>query len=90
MRTTFITNWNGDVTISYDDVSGERRTRTFFCPPTGGHVRESKPDGHYPQVCDGLAASGPTLMAPSRDSLIGVIRRAYRRMRRSDARWMSR
>lgn len=86
MRTTITTTSCGDVVLSYDDfITGDRHTRTFFCPSGGGYVREEDSYRNNPQVCDGLSRRGPTLMASSDADLIRVIRREYRRMRRFEA-----
>lgn len=85
MKTTIKTDHAPNyVTISYDDCFGDRVTRTFFCPASGGYIRESVRD--YPQVCDQLAHSGSTLYAESGNDLIKIIRREYRSMRRAEKR----
>ena len=83
MKTKFETDSTGRVTIYYDDnwSHGERLERCFSCPPDGGYVVELLPNGNSRQVCDMLASTGPTLTASSRETLIDVIRREYRRMR---------
>ena len=90
MKTTIKTNSNGSVTVSYDSTGwrGEdvRVERTFFCPTTGGYVREYDDKGQYPQVCDGLSNRGSTLDCPSRAKLPDMIRREYRAMRRAEKR----
>jgi hypothetical protein len=85
MKTTITSDDQGYITISYDCAyTGERITRTFFCPINGGYVRESLHD--YPQVCEQLAHHGSTLTCSSRGHLIDVIRREYRAMRRAEKR----
>jgi hypothetical protein len=84
-RTQITTDDYGYVTISYDHYyTGDRVTRTFFCPPDGGYVRESC-DG-YPQVCERLASMGNTLLAGSRETLPKLIRREYQAMRAAEKR----
>lgn len=88
MRTSITQDRQGYVALSYDDpVIDDRVTMTFFCPPDGGYVRLWTQDGRHPQVCDRLATRGSTLMAPSRDALLDIIRREYRAMRREFLRW---
>jgi hypothetical protein len=79
----------GRVTIAYtDSMSGERRTRAFTTtrPEGPSYVIEIDQRGQYPQVCERLASTGSTLMA-QRETLADVIRREYRAMRRSDAKY---
>jgi len=88
MRTSISQDRQGYVTLCYDDpIIADRVTMTFFCPPDGGYVRLWTRDGQHPQVCARLATQGSTLMAPSRDALLSVIRREYRAMRREHAKW---
>ncbi|MPS30043.1 MAG: hypothetical protein E2576_14210 [Alcaligenaceae bacterium] len=85
MRTSLTVGTSGAVTIAYDDgFLGERVTRTFVCDANGGYVREMDNDGRYPQVCEGLARLGNTLSCGSRAALPELIRREYRRMRRTE------
>jgi hypothetical protein len=73
----------GRVIIEYRDWTDLRRTRRFTCPSDGGYVVELLPSGDTTQVCDLLAHRGPTLISASRDALPDLIRREYRKMRRS-------
>ena len=85
MKTTIKSDSIGFVTVSYDDcISGDRVTRTFFCPTGGGYVREQDSRQQYPQVCDRLSSRGSTLTCKSRDNLIDLIRHEYRAMRRME------
>ena len=88
MRTSITQNQQGYVTLCYDDPRLQARlSMTFFCPPSGGYVRLWTQDGQHSQVCDRLATRGSTLMAPSRDALLSVIRREYRAMKRAHEKW---
>ena len=82
MKTKFETDGTGRVTIHYDDFCGRRITREFTCSPDGGYVQELQYDGGTTQPCEGLAPTGATLIANSRETLIDIIRREYRKMRR--------
>jgi len=42
-----------------DDITGEKRTRVYYAPYSGGYVRTG-PDGD--QVCEGLGYRGVTLL----------------------------
>jgi hypothetical protein len=85
-RTTIKADSTGNVTLSYTDIFGERVTRNFTCPMSGGYVREGDR-----QVCERLNNTGNTLQCGYRPDLIKVIRREYRAMRaaekREAARW---
>lgn len=82
MKTTFTTDSNGRVTVSYDS-DGERIARTFHCPLDGGYVIELV--GHdWKQVCDRLSCFGSTLYCTSPAHLPAMIRREYRAMRRAE------
>lgn len=87
MRTTIKTNRDGSVTLSYDstgfDCEDVRVERTFFCPATGGYVRECD-KGNYSQVCCGLSDRGSTLYCSSPEKLPDMIRREYRAIRRAE------
>ena len=89
MRAKFATHpTSGHVTLEYTDADGARHSRTYST--TGrdgrGYVIDVDGKGGSRQVCERLASTGSTLMA-SRDTLPEVIRREYRAMRRSDARY---
>ena len=87
MKTRIKTDTSGRVVVQYDDViTGKRRCRVFICPVEGGYVAEVFPDGNTSQVCDGLSRSGSTLTCRSRDELVDLIRREYRKMRRMEKR----
>lgn len=74
-----------NVVVEYDDVfTGERRRRQFMAPAVGGYVREWTGGGWSQQVCDGLEELGDTLYLPEGASLIAMIRREYRAMRRNE------
>lgn len=83
MRAALRINAYGDVVISYDTADG-RVTRTFTCPIGGGYVREVLGPRHHPYAHEKLASEGPHLICVARFSLINVIRRQYRAMRRAD------
>jgi len=73
----------GLVRITYTDAfTDEVVSRAFRAPAEGGYVRELA-DGDSRQVCERLAGAGDTLMASS-DSLPGVIRGEYYRMRAAE------
>jgi hypothetical protein len=78
-----ITAERGIVTLEYDDFLEGRVTREFFCPIDGGYVREIV-GSDAKQVCERLSRTGGTLTASSRTSLIDVIRREYKAMKRAD------
>lgn len=83
MRASITQDEQGYVTLCYDHPRFEARvSMIFFCPPSGGYVRLWTQDGQHPQVCDRLATRGSTLISPSRDALLGIIRREYRAMKR--------
>ena len=72
-----------EVTAEYDDVMGERVERVFWIAQTTdetAYVREGDS-----QVCDALASTGDTLRAAP-NTLIDVIRKEYRAMKREWAR----
>lgn len=74
------------VVVEYDDViTGERRTREFMAPANGGYVREWI-RGDWKQISDGLSNRGNTLYLNKGVSLIVMIRREYRAMRRAELR----
>jgi len=88
MRTSISQDRQGYVTLCYDDpIIADRVTMTFFCPPQGGYVRMWTQDGRHPQICERLARRGPTLISPTADALVKIIRREYRAMRREHAKW---
>ena len=88
MRASITQNQQGYVILCYDDPRLEARVRMmFFCPQDGGYVRLWTQDGRHPQACDRLATRGDTLISPSRDALLGIIRREYRAMKREHAKW---
>ena len=73
-----ITHAHATVSLSYDDIFGERIRRTFWVPVDGGYVRENGK-----QVCERLSCSGSTLIS-TRATLLKCIRREYSAMRRSE------
>jgi hypothetical protein len=75
---TKITYSHDTVTIAYTNIWGDRISRTFWVPATGGYVREGSQ-----QVCRKLSTRGDTLMS-TRATLLDDIRREYRAMRRSE------
>ena len=82
MKTVFKKIDSSTVSISYDDyMTGERVTREFWIPISGGYIRESER-----QVCNGLSDRGYTLMANDQDDLLGAVRREYAAMRANDRR----
>ena len=88
MRTSITQDQQGYVTLCYDDpLLTARVTMTFFCPPDGGYVRIWRADGNHLQICNRLDVRGDTLISPSRDALLSVIRREYRAMKREHAKW---
>lgn len=54
MRTKILELYPGLVKLTYSTDDGERITRHFIVPDTGGYVREWTPCGFYPQVYEGL------------------------------------
>ena len=84
MKTKFDITRNSTVVVEYDDViTGERRCREFMVPLRGGYVREWT-GNDWRQVCDGLSTRGDTLYLNESGSLISLIRREYRAMRRAE------
>ena len=87
MKTRITADDFGRVTVEYDDaIDGKRRSRFFSCPLAGGYVYEIFDNGTNSQVCERLSHSGSTLICHSRDELVDLIRREYRRMRRQEKR----
>ena len=89
MRTR-ITLDSNNVTVARDNpFSGERETTTYFVGRTSdgksGYVRIRDAAGRFPQICEGLAGTGPTLRATP-ESLPRVIRRELRRQAASEQR----
>lgn len=86
MRTKFIQDdlRTNRCTIESDDVYGNRVSRDFFAPEDGGHV---KYDWSNPrQICEGLAAQGPTLTwhpSEKTPTLGALLRREHRRYLRA-------
>jgi len=69
-----------------DDMTGERVERRFWCPPSGGYVREvtaSRPGTLGQQVCAGLTHRGGTLSVRTPADLIGLIRREWQAAKRA-------
>lgn len=89
MKTSIKTTSTGSVVLSFDNESGERETRLFFCPAEGGYIREAMDNGDARQVCESLDRMGVTLWAPRKDLLESVIRREYERMRAAEKREMT-
>ena len=85
MAKTKITVNDNYVTVEADDDSlAGRTTTTYFVRGDGklGYVRIDDAAGRYPQVCNGLASRGETLMATA-ETLPAVIRREIRELRRA-------
>ena len=87
MRASIREDHPGYVIVTYDDPELGRTAMEFFCPPQGGYVRMWTQDGRHPQICERLARKGNTLISPSADALLKIIRREYRAMRREHAKW---
>lgn len=82
MKTKINLTEGGTVLVEYDSpFMGDRVTREFMAPAAGGYVREWV-SGDWKQVCDGLSDSGSTLYLVDGGSLIEMIRKEYRAMRR--------
>jgi len=69
------------VAVTATDDTGEPRTTEYFTTRGREHGRSyyvKIDDGRqYPQVCEGLARTGPTLMIHGDRPLVDVIRREY-------------
>ena len=87
MRATIKRLHNGNVVLSYDSDTGERKIREFSVRDDGyiGYVREwsDLPIG-WQQVCERLSHRGNALVATNK-TLEYVIRKEYRSMRRRNA-----
>ncbi len=82
MRTRIDQNQQGHVTLEHIDlITEQHEERVFTAPAEHGYVRELQSDGSTRQPCECLDRLGPTLMA-SEETLLAVIRREYRKMRR--------
>ena len=62
-------------------ITEEHEKRVFTAPTEYGYVRELQSDGSTRQPCECLDRLGSTLRA-SETTLLAVIRREYRKMRR--------
>ena len=83
-RARLVVDDDGYVTLFYDDPVDGYIERTFYCPRSGGFVREHVArlgPGNDPQVCAMLMQRGPTLIAPSRADMPAVIRREWAKFR---------
>uniref|UniRef100_A0A6H1ZUZ8 Uncharacterized protein n=2 Tax=viral metagenome TaxID=1070528 RepID=A0A6H1ZUZ8_9ZZZZ len=89
MKTRITSDDHGRVRLQYEDCLGQDHDKTFSCPHDGGYVIELLDNGGTTQPCDGLSHTGNTLIAKNRETLIDLIRREYRQMRRIEAREMS-
>lgn len=86
---TKITQINDNaVELEYDEVgTGERVVRVFTANRDGGYVRESIDNGRdYKQICNGLQKYGETLYLACGNSLLDLIRKEYKAMRKIEAR----
>lgn len=78
------------VTVQRNDpfFDGEILETEYFAPAYGGYVKIN--DGkNFPQICDGLARLGNTLIWSGKSPFIDLIRREYRAGMRSDKRAMA-
>ena len=73
------------VVVERDDPWTDERVSTEYFR-RGRAVCIDDAEGRYPQVCDGLRRTGPTLLTDSSEPLVGLIRREHRRRVRSEAR----
>lgn len=71
------------VHVEYDDHLNGRVRREFSNPVGGGYVREWDNAGNTRQVCEKLCSTGITLICHETQSLLDLIRREYRAMRRT-------
>jgi hypothetical protein len=87
MRTRIVEDAPGWVTVTADNVFGQIEATTYFVNAGTGprYVRVWDDSRGHPQVCEMLAFRGNTLMA-TRETLLAVIRREWRRMRDYDRR----
>ncbi len=85
-RARFTVSGNS-VTLTAENWIGDLETTTYFVSSgtKGGYVRIRDKEGRYPQVCDHLHTTGPTLWATV-DTLADVIRREYRAARAAEKR----
>lgn len=80
-RTAIKAYADGMVGLRYEEQDGIV-LRLFLCPQAGGYVREWIAGATY-QSCKHLRSVGPTLACPSRDALLGLIRREWRARQRA-------
>ena len=90
MKTKITTDNRGRVRLQYTDWQGFDHDHTYSCPHDGGYVIELLDNGGTTQPCDGLYPTGSTLIAHNRETLIDLIRREYKKMRRSEKMEMNR
>ena len=83
---THISSDGSDVTVTRTcPLTGERDTTTYFVRGLSeGYVCIRDAAGRFPQVCERLSSTGPTLRATT-ETLPAVIRRELRRRNRADA-----
>lgn len=87
MRTTIRQECDEVVLRYVDALLGEKVVIRFWAPPGGGYVRQvtrDRPGALGDQVCIGLSRRGPTLVVASRDQLLPLIRREWRRLRAAE------
>jgi hypothetical protein len=65
-----------------DGITDEICSMELFAPIGGGYVKIEA--NGYPQICERLTRTGNTLMWDGAGELADLIRREYRRMRRSE------
>ena len=87
MKTTIKRDSYGYVHLEYtNEWTGERVIRTFKAPPSSGYVREwNEHRQEWRQVFGNLSHRGWALIA-SQDTLLGIIRKEWSKMRRDERR----
>lgn len=78
MRARFYDDGYGRVIARFTDHLGHERHEVYTCRSGGGYVRDEV--GRH--VCEELASSGTTLYCEEGASLLSMIRREYRAMKR--------
>lgn len=85
MTTTFISHGQHEASVTYTDaVTQATVQRVFMCSRNGGYVQEIYDAGRTQQVCEALGRTGNTLLCSAQESLVDVLRREFRKMRRRE------